>query len=92
MMNNEMMRAQEVGIEVEYEGKKYALTQEAYITGTPGNEYYTAEAICMGDGVDEYGEILTYTVKWDILEDYNPENEEEEYACDWESPKSVEIN
>jgi len=75
---------------VNYEGKTYTLIRgDACLTGTHENPYYEAYAICDTDTADEDGWQPGYTVKWEILEDYNPEEQEEEYACDWDEPMDV---
>lgn len=56
-------------------GDKYALMDTPFICGTYDNPYYAAPAI------DEQGN--EYTLKWNILSDYNAAVQGEEYACDW---------
>lgn len=74
---------------VNFEGKEYTLTQEAYLTGTHENPYYEAS------GIDSEGNEVTIT--WEIKEHWlNNEGalngllEDEGEACDWDNPVSVE--
>lgn len=67
---------------VYYNKKELALTQEAYLDGMEGENYYSALAI------DEIGN--EYVVKWEIKEEYfnNLDAlEDESDACDWEKYK-----
>ena len=58
------------------------LTQEAYLAGTNDKPHYEAAATDM-DG-------NTYTIRWSIREDYDPAYEQEDMACDWDSPEFIE--
>ena len=58
------------------------LTQAAYLAGTNDRPHYEAAATDM-DGNQ-------YQVRWSILEDYDPAYEQEDMACDWGSPESIE--
>ena len=62
----------------------------AHLTGTHENPYYEATAICDADTSDEKGLQPCYTIKWVILKDYNPEEQDEAYACDWAKPIDVQ--
>lgn len=74
---------------VEFEGKTYTLTQEAYITESGGVTCYEAS------GIDEDGNDVTVT--WDIKDVWLDEDgqlngllEDGGEACDWNNPVSVE--
>ena len=58
------------------------LTQEAYLAGTNESPHYEAAATDM-DGNQ-------YMVRWSILEDYDPALDQEDAACDWDKPESIE--
>ncbi len=69
---------------VKFEGKKYILSQFAYLTGTHDEPYYEAYAY----GLD----YKTYLVKWVITADinspdYDVDNSDDD--CDWANPISV---
>jgi len=67
---------------VEFEGKEYALEQQAYIDGVQGREpYYKATA------VDKNGN--QYEVAWDVVENWEQIDDEEE-MCDWDNPVSAD--
>ena len=81
----------------EFNGKKYALTQEPYFaTGTNyihsgGVDYPQYVAAC----VDEEG--LEYQIYWDVLDcwldedgQYNGECDDDSNICDWGNPAAVE--
>lgn len=61
-------------------GKKFVLMQEAYPDSCG---YYVADAFCPDDEADEDGFVPVYEVSWDVLDDYDPEDMEEDGACDW---------
>ena len=80
-------------IEVTFEGKKYVLIEDAemytYQKGFWDMTEYSARAI------DKEGNL--YSVTWEITEEFEKELEEQELqyideqdACDWENPISVE--
>ena len=58
------------------------LTQEAYLAGANEAPHYEAAATDM-DGNQ-------YQVRWSILEDYDPAQDQEDAACDWDKPESIE--
>lgn len=58
------------------------LTQDAYpINDRFGGVVYEAHA------VDQGGE--EYMVRWDLLPDFNPEEDPEDHSCDWDNPSEV---
>lgn len=63
--------------------KKYVSTQEPYLTGPIGQGVYQAL------GIDQEGNQVTLT--WEILDGYNPAEDPEELACDWENPDRAVI-
>ena len=63
--------------------KKYIITQEPYLTGPLGHGVYQAT------GIDQEGNEVMLT--WEILEGYNPTDDPEELACDWDNPDRAEI-
>ena len=70
---------------VKFGGKKYILSQDAYITGTEDNPYYEAYAYGM--------DYKTYLVKWAITADINSPDydvDNSDADCDWAHPVSVE--
>lgn len=68
----------------EYEGKEYAIAQAPYITGIDIDEHYEAVAY------DKAGNY--YSVRWEILEDYDPEiNQDESDACDWANADAMRL-
>ncbi len=71
---------------VEKDGRNYILTQVAYRE----DGHYEAMAVCKQDIPDEEGWVPGYRVTWEIREDYNPELQEEEDACNWDEAESVE--
>ena len=58
------------------------LTQEAYLAGTNESPHYEAAA------TDRDGN--QYQVRWSILEDYDPALDQEDAACDWDKPVSID--
>ena len=64
------------------DGRTVYLTQEAYLAGTNDNPNYEAAATDM-DGNQ-------YMVRWSILEDYDPARDQEDAACDWDNPESIQ--
>ena len=76
---------------VEYEGEKYILIQNAYLSNRDayGDAAYFANAVKAGDTTDdEYVPVYVpvYTVEWEII---NPEAENEADTCGWNSPVDV---
>lgn len=70
------------GPAVEFDGKKYWLTQDAYLSGQIESPYYEAA------GVDEVGR--DYEIYWDILPEVDINNlEDQGDACDWDNPSEV---
>ena len=67
---------------VTFKGKKYVLTQDAWVDGVQGREsYYKAAA--------EDAEGNEYMVYWNITHpDFNNLEDESE-ACDWDNPIDV---
>jgi hypothetical protein len=67
-------------------GIKVYLTQQAEITGTIDDTYYTAY------GVDKNGN--EYVVEWNTTEEWDnlPDEAQEDQsnACDWDNPRSIE--
>lgn len=82
----------------EINGREYVLTEQASFKSDPSpsidgwemDDYYSARAICQADETDEDGYQKCYLVRWEILESYDPERAGEDFACDWDSPESVE--
>lgn len=73
---------------VEFEGKTYTLTQEAYV-GTYATKYHAA-------AVDDEGN--KYTITWETTEEWDNARkidlsycEDESDACDWDNPVNVEL-
>lgn len=62
--------------------KDLTLTQAAYLAGTNDRPHYEAAATDM-DGNQ-------YQVRWSIREDYDPAYEQEDMACDWDKPESIQ--
>lgn len=80
-------------IEITFDGKKYALIEDAEMYTYERNNWeiveYSARAI------DRAGDV--YYVKWEITDEFEKELEEQELqyvdeqdACDWDNPISVE--
>ena len=76
---------------VSYGGRTYGLTQQAYYYGrcetAPGfgfDDAYSALAVEIETG-------RSARVYWRTREDYDPEVQEEEDACDWDHPDHVEV-
>lgn len=86
MMNIEKM-ARENG-KATYNGTEYVLLQQAY---TNDGETYEATAIRPDelDKADEDGWVPCYRVTWYVLDSYNPEEQEEDCACDWSHADKV---
>lgn len=74
----------------ELDGKEYILTQQAYLDGTNDHPYYQAMAICTADKADEDGYQPAYKVIWNLLKNYDPEITEEDIACNWDEPDSLQ--
>ncbi len=73
-----------------YDGKKFVLLQQAYITGPVDGPYYEASAIAPEDGLDEYGLYPVYLTTWYPLQSWlDGDQEDEGDACDWDSPDDV---
>lgn len=72
---------------VEFEGAKYVIIDDAYLTNRDayGDAVYHADAIKVGDIPDD-GYQPIYTVEWEII---NPLCDDESLACDWETPADV---
>ena len=83
--------AYHTGEVVEYEGGKYILVRQASPDNVLGEGVgcYSAPAVKIGDEVDEDGYCKRYTVAWKVLEDYDPEGQGEDCACDWDDPYEV---
>lgn len=73
----------------EFEGKKYILLQQAYLSDYKCEPCYHASAICTTDTVSKDECQPVYTVRWDIDENYNAEDMDEGNACDWDNPVDV---
>ena len=80
-------------IEITFEGKQYALLEDAEMYTYESNGWeivrYTAQAI------DKEG--ILYSVTWEITDEFERQLEEQELqyvdeqdACDWENPITVE--
>lgn len=64
-------------------GKEYVFTQNPYIDGTYyETAYYIANAIGAEDGEE-------YAIEWEIREEYDPEWNNEDEACDWDNPSGI---
>ena len=76
---------------VEYEKEKYILVRQASPDNVLGEDTpcYSAPAIRIGDSVDTDGWVDRYTVVWKVLDDYDPEGQSEDCACDWDDPYDV---
>ena len=83
--------AYHTGEVVEYEGGKYILVRQESPDNVLGEGVgcYSAPAVKIGDEVDEDGYCKRYTVAWKVLEDYYPEGQGEDCACDWDDPYEV---
>lgn len=75
----------------DYQGRIYGLTQQAYYYGrcetSPGfgfDDAYSALAVEIETG-------RSARVYWRTREDYDPEVQEEDDACDWDRPDHVEV-
>lgn len=77
---------------VTFNGKEYTLTQDAYYEYDEFGGYYTANAKMTQPIIDDYGDEVKCSVKWDIKDDYDSAEQEEEDACDWDSPSGVHID
>jgi hypothetical protein len=70
---------------VEFEGKEYALKEQASYAFWKKETY-------QADAIGEDGK--KYLIYWDVLDDYkngtDEYQEDEEKACDWENPCDVE--
>ena len=83
--------AYHTGEVVGYEGERYILVRQASPDNALGEGVgcYSAPAVRIGDEVDEDGYCKRYTVAWKILNDYDPEGQGEDCACDWDDPYEV---
>ena len=81
---------------VYFEGKKYTLTQEAYIDGLNGGVAYFAAAV--GENEKEVTVMWNTTTEWDEREKLYREsnytnmlyvNDDAADACDWNNPVNV---
>lgn len=78
-------------------GREYVLTEQASFQSDPKpgisnwiyDNYYSARAICPDDGTDEDDYQKCYLIRWEILENYEPEYMGEDQACNWDSPSCV---
>lgn len=77
-------------ITISYEGRNYTLIGDAILTNHQFRAVYEAKAVETNSTPDAEGWQTAYTVRWEISEDYNPEYQEEDSACDWDSPDTVE--
>lgn len=88
----------------DYDGEKYILLQDAFLTSWYGNGYdgyahYEAKCVplsavegCMdgaADGYDADGNDISMLMVWEILPDHDVYDEDEGDACDWEHPEGV---
>lgn len=67
---------------VVYQGKEYALLQDAYYdhdASYSGYEWYEAQAIDIDGNIEN-------VVRWEVTD---PEAETAEFACDWDNPEDV---
>lgn len=65
----------------DYQGRIYGLTQQAYYYG---HDTYSALAVEIETG-------RSARVYWRMREDYDPEMQEEDNACDWDHTDHVEV-
>ena len=72
---------------IESEGKTFILVEQAYAVDS---ETYKAYAICPDDLEDADGYRKAYRVSWDVLESYDPQEMDEDAACDWSTPADIE--
>lgn len=73
---------------VKYDGKSYILVENVILDYDciRGN-YYTARAINMNEEPDEDDYVYCYEIRWEILNDFDSNNDEDEgNACDWNTP------
>ena len=68
------------------DGKKYVLTQQAYLDGVGNNVYFKATAICLQDDIDGDGWQPAYDVTWEVIDD----DEDLQQNADWDNPAVVE--
>lgn len=66
---------------INFEGKTYTLTQDAYYSNGNDGQYQAA-------AVDKDGR--TYMVYWNILEGHE-DDENEDTMCDWDNPDEVTL-
>ena len=62
------------------------LTEQAYLDCGHGNAWYAAYAIS-ADEIRTDGTAPVWRVEWDIV---NPDADNEEDACNWTTPRSVQ--
>jgi hypothetical protein len=71
--------------------KLITLTQEAYANGgsvrAGGNSVYELTSWYEAAAVDQDGN--DYRVIWEISDDYDPKEQEEDSACNWDEPWAV---
>lgn len=68
---------------VEFKGKEYALTQQAYIDGLADET-----PIYKSHGIDREGN--EYEFEWEVVENWELIEDEQEMVEDWDKPVSVE--
>ena len=68
------------------DGKKYVLTQQAYLDGIGDDVYFKATAICLQDTIDTDGWQPAYDVTWEVIDD----DEDLQQNADWDNPAVVE--
>lgn len=81
-------------LEITFEGKKYVLIEDAEMYNYQHKGWDITEYV--GDAIDEEGNL--YSVTWEITDEFEKELEEagimeyvdEQDACDWENPITVE--
>ena len=70
-------------------GERHALLAQAHADG----DVYTAPAVMLGDDIDPMDWTAPrYEIEWAINEGFNPNEEDESYACDWDRPIDIREN
>ena len=65
---------------IKLKDNEYTLTQEAYLSGTPEDPYYTALSLAKNGQV--------YQVIWDIYPEHF-DCDDASNACDWNNPREM---
>ena len=86
-----------IGGEIDADGEKYYLIEQAYIGGTNDDPHYTARAIKAAEVLSGADEFPVYSMYWvplwlDEEEPFEGYYEDESNACDWDSPYDIRDN